>query len=42
MDEANDVYGSIDQNLVDAGCRSRGCKRYISLYLSGRHFRKET
>lgn len=35
MDEANDVYGSIVQNLVDAGCRSRDCKRYIGLTLVG-------
>lgn len=31
MEEANDVYGSIYQNLLDAGCSQQSIKQYMEL-----------
>lgn len=31
MAEANDVYGSIYQNLIDAGCSQQSIRKYMEL-----------
>ena len=33
MAEANDVYGSIYQNLIDAGCSRQSIRQYMELSL---------
>lgn len=37
MAEANDVYGSIYQNLTDAGCDAKLTTQCMALFTSGRY-----
>lgn len=38
MAEANDVYGSICENLIDAGCDTQTTKRCMALVKESRNF----
>ncbi len=37
MAEANDVYGSIYQNLIDAGCDTKTTEQCMALIEDGRY-----